>query len=430
MAIVVRYRCHHCGAARQGNPGGAWVRCEHCAALIAFDWQAWLASKEYAAYLRQASSGAHQQGWTDYQAHIARADALVKKKDLAGAAAEFRAAMAKSAELNPSIHPDELRTRPAWREKWLALAAWSLLQQRVDPVASKLQAELMSTLSAFDYKNPMKHVEKAVELLTAQYRRFEELGPPEDPDGMPGPQRLRATLSQFVGGYLQLVNKAQQRALLERIYGKDDVVEAGDTSRDTLGMFRQWRCPACGLCCLETRFASEHTCMACAFRAPVAAADTELERLELSCGRCGAALVLERGELERSCGHCGTWTRRLERTGAVERAFGQEVMAAAAAKHGFTLETLPAHGKPGLPVTSQNRAQLQASGLLRLATGYHAFLDADAYLALVRGTFEGVEGAALVARLDEVKRSAASEGGTTEALALIDASLARLQRRA
>lgn len=429
MAFVVRYRCHHCGGARQGNPGGAWVRCDHCGTLLAFDWQAWLASKEYAAFLRQAALPATQQGWQDYQALLTKADALVKKQDLAGALKALEAATAKSAELNPSIHPPELSTSPAWKTKWLALAAWTLLQQRVDPEASRLQAELMKGLTAFDYKKPLPGIEKAVELLTAQYRRLEVLGPPEDPDGMPPPQRLRAVLSQFVGAYLQMVNPRDQRVLLERLYGKDDVLEAGDTSKDTLGLFRRWRCPACGLQGLESRTVGEHTCMACAFRVPVATAESALERLELPCGRCGAPLVLEAGEQERSCGHCGTWTRRLERTGEVERAFTQEVMESVAAKGGFTLETLPAHGKPGIPVTSENRGALQVSGLARLATGYHAFVDADAYLGLVRGTFPEAKGPELLQKLERVKRTAANEGATKEGLALIEAALAALRSR-
>lgn len=426
MAIVVRYVCHHCGAAREGSGGRGWVRCQHCEALIAFDWQAWFDSKEYAAYLRQVSKPEHVDGWKKYLALTQEAEAAAKRNDGAAAKAQFKAAMEQAVSLNPSLHPEEVQTKPAWRARWLEQAAWTMLQQQVDPVAAPLADEFTAMLTTLDYKDPLPTLEKAIANLTAQYQRLAQLDVPEDPDGMPLEQRLRAALSQFVGGYLQLVSKTQQRALLERIYGKENLIEGGDATQDAGGLFREWRCPACGLMTLQSRLGHESTCPACGFRKPVQQADLGLERVEFVCGRCGAPLVLEANELERGCGNCGTWTRRQARTGEAERAVMKDVLQELSQQRGFQLAELPAEGQPGIAVTVENCASLQTSGLARLALGYQAFLGAEQYLALVRGTWPGVKGSALVAALSSVRATSEQESGTTAALTLIDEALRRL----
>jgi hypothetical protein len=52
MALVIRYRCHTCGAHVAAQGRSAWVRCSYCRALVGYDWQAWFESPEYLEWLK------------------------------------------------------------------------------------------------------------------------------------------------------------------------------------------------------------------------------------------------------------------------------------------------------------------------------------------------------------------------------------------
>lgn len=417
MSVVVRYVCHQCGAAAETGHAG-WVRCQHCDALIAFDWQAWFGSKEYAAYLRVASHPDTLAGWQRYQAASARAEAASAAGDRPAAEASMRQAVEQLVALTPSIYPPELQANAAYRERYVRWMTWTLLAQKTDRELAALQSELMAKMQAIDWRDPLPALEHAASLLTRQVERMALLNPPEDPDGMPPPARLKATMTQFLGGYLQMLSPEQVRAVLERIHGKANVHEAG-AGVETLGLYREWRCPACGLVSLQANMVQELTCMGCVFRKPIGDA-SKLPRLELGCGRCGAAMVLEEGERERSCAHCGTWVRRIDRTGDVERDFAKDLMQQYSKQYGFELASLPAEGTPGLQVTPENRRSLQLAGLARMAAAHGAIVPAKRWLGLVKATFPGVRGAELEGVLDEVRAVVRAEGGSEVALRTID----------
>jgi hypothetical protein len=128
MSVVVHYRCHQCGATREGGGDAGWVRCQHCAAIIGFDFQAWLGSARYAAYLREAAKPETLAKWGTYQQLVAKA---------VGQGAAGLATMEQAADLmmtlNPVVAPDEVTTNPAYRAKVRRFMAFTLLMQQVDP---------------------------------------------------------------------------------------------------------------------------------------------------------------------------------------------------------------------------------------------------------------------------------------------------------
>lgn len=424
MSVVIRYVCHHCGAAREGGGGAGWVRCGHCGVLIAFDWQAWFGSTQYAAYLRVAAEPKTLAGWQRYQALSADAERLAAAADSGAARAAMREAVEQLVKLTPGVYPDEVETDASYRRRYLAWLSEVMYAQKVDPELSRLGTALQERLKRFDSRDPMPALEDAAALLERQADRLAHLELPDDPDGMPPHVRLRASMTQFLGGYVQLLSPQQVRGLLERIHGRGNVHEAG-AGAEALGLFRDWRCPACGLVSLEASLVQEHTCPACVFRTPKEA--DALPRLELACGRCGAALTLEDGERERCCAFCDTWIRRVDRTGHIERDYTREVMASYAQRFGLAMVPLPAEGRPGLPVTKENRRALQLTGLARLAAMFGALVPPSRLLGLVTATFPGVRGPALHAVLDEVAAAARAEG-THGAAAVLDEVRALLRQ--
>lgn len=416
MSVVVRYVCHHCGAAREGGGDEGWVRCQHCRALIAFDWQAWLGSKAWAAYLRVAAKPETLAEWQRYQALGGQVDAALAAQDEEAALRHQRAAVEQLVTLMPSIYPPELATDAAYRERYLGWMAWTMVAQKRDATLAALQAELTARMQQIDWRAPMPTLEAAQALFTRQVDRLLALGPPEDPDGMPPAARHKAMLTQFLGGYAQLMSPAQVRALLEQIHGEGNVHEAGEGVA-SLGLYREWRCGACGLMSLQATMVLEHTCPGCLFRVPKG--DSTLPRHALGCGRCGAPMVLEAGERERCCAHCGTWVRRVDRTGDVERAFAREVMAETAQRFGLELAPLPAEGVPGLAVTGATRRGLQLTGLARQAAMYGALVPVERWVALVTQTLPGER---LSALLPELRRVVDAEGRNPTALSVLDAA--------
>jgi DNA-directed RNA polymerase subunit RPC12/RpoP len=403
VSLVVHHLCHHCGAAREGTGSAGWVRCQHCGALIGFDFQAYLSSPRYAAFLREAASPAVLTRWSTFEAHrvaaIGRASAGL---------ADMEAAVEVLFELTPVVAPDEVATDPAYRAAWRRFLAFFMLQQAIDPVLATLSAELQRDFLAFDYRSPLPHLERAVVNLERQYERLAGLSPPDDPDGLPRPLRARVALSQFLSAYLHLLSVDDQRLVLERLYGRDAITQRheGQGARDVLGLHLDWHCPACGLHSLQVRMVTEYTCPGCMFRKPVASQEAALPALSLDCGRCGAPIRLERGERERACAHCQVWVRRLDRTGDVERDFSNEVKARVAQQHGLTLEVLPRDGQAGLPVTPQTRRSLQLVGLTRVAAWYGSMVPARR----VRACIEATLGPVTARVLEELEVAAVAEG--------------------
>lgn len=387
VSLVVHYRCHQCGAAREGGGDAGWVRCQHCAAVIGFDFQAWLGSKRYAAYLRDAAKPETLAKWATYQQQFAKA--VARGRD--GLAA-MEAAADLMLTLNPVVAPEEVATNPTYRAAVRRFMAFTLLMQQVDPQTKALADALTARLSKLDYTNPLPTLEFAAQNLEQQFARLAELGPPDDPDGLPWPARMKASLAQFLTGYLQLLSGDDQRKVLERVYGKEALQgtgAAGSTSAtDALGLYLDWSCPACGLASLQARMVTEYTCPGCMFRKPVTSGDAALlPEVKLSCARCGAPVTLGAGERERTCEHCNTWLRRIDRTGDVERDYANEVKARVAAEHGLVIEELPQEGKPGFEVTAQTRRGLQLTGLTRVAAWYGALVPPRRVRALVERTF-------------------------------------------
>lgn len=405
MSVIVHYRCHRCGAAREGGGDAGWVRCQHCAAVIGFDFQAWLGSKRYAAYLREAAKPETLAKWATYQQHVAKA---------VGQGRDGLAVMEQAADLmmtlNPVVAPDEVTTNASYRAAVRRFMAFTLLMQQVDAKTKALADALTARLSKLDYTNPLPTLEWAVQNLEQQFARLAELGPPDDPDGLPWPSRLQVSLAQFLTGYLQLLSGDDQRKVLERVYGKAALhapgAGAATNAADALGLYLDWSCPACGLASLQARMVTEYTCPGCMFRKPVTSGDAALPEVTLACARCGAPVTLGPGERERTCAHCSTWLRRIDRTGDVERDYANEVKARIAAEHGLVIEALPQGGKPGFEVTAQTRRGLQLTGLTRVAAWYGALVPARRVRALVERTF----GPPTPALWTELEAAARAEG--------------------
>lgn len=406
MSLVVHYRCHQCGATREGGGQAGWVRCQHCACVIGFDFQAWLSSPRYAAYLREAAKPSTMAKWTTYQQLSAKA---------VGQGRDGLATMEEAADLmmslNPVVAPDEVTTDATYRAAFRRFLAFTLLMQQVEPRLTALSREFTARLSKLDYKAPLPTLEWAVTNLEQQFAVLAELNPPDDPDGLPWPARMKASLAQFLTGYLQLLSGDDQRVVLERVYGKEALRTGGSSTpgtADALGLYVDWSCPACGLASLQARMVTELTCPGCMFRKPVTSGDASLPEVTLACARCGAPVTLGRGERERTCEHCQTWLRRIDRTGDVERDYANEVKARIAKEHGLVIEELPREGTPGFPVTAETRRDLQLVGMTRVAAWYGSLVPAKRVRALVERTF-GPPTPALWTELEAVARREQNE---------------------
>jgi DNA-directed RNA polymerase subunit RPC12/RpoP len=406
VSIVVHHRCHHCGAAREGSGSAGWVRCQHCDAVIGFDFQAWLSSARYAAFLRESASPEVLTRWSTFEAHRLAALRLGAR-----GLSEMEAAAEVLMALTPIVAPDEVTSDEAYRSRWRRYLAFTMLQQGIDPELSRLFSALQRDFASFDYRNPMPHLERAVSNLEQTHARLSQLDSPDDPDGLPWPLRAKVALSQFLTAYLHLLGPEDQRAVLERVYGReavsDQTTQTGEA--DVLGLYLDWRCPACGLQSLQVRMVTEYTCPGCMFRKPVGHQESALPKVATLCGRCGASLTLERGERERACAFCQTWVRRVDRTGDVERDFSHELKARVAAQHGFTLEALPTEGQPGFPVTPETRRSLQLVGLTRIAAWHGSMVPAKRVRACIVATL-GAPSEGLLAELEAAAIAEGNEG--------------------
>ena len=246
MPIVIRYQCHACGAPSEPH-GETWSRCTFCKALLGLDIQAWLESADYRRWLAGAATLGER--FKPYQALEAEAEKLGRVGKMQEAVAKEREAQRILIELTPHVFPPEVKTDPVYREKYLWLHAWFAVQQKCDPQAASLNDQMMATLKAIDWKDPMKAVRPAADLLTRTMRRIEMIpGAPEDPDAMPRSARVRVWISQFLSAYVHLLGKQEDRLeLLRSIHGKDNVRVVGDAQADETGLFRDWTCPACAL---------------------------------------------------------------------------------------------------------------------------------------------------------------------------------------
>ena len=432
MAWLVRYKCHQCGAVRAPGADAGWVRCEHCTALIAFDWQAWLASKAYRKFLSDSASGSMTSQWARYEQLLKEGDALHASRPDAALALYLEAA-ALNASLLPGIVPPEVNTNPAYRTALLTFNATFTQLQRNHSEMKALQAELMSTLATIDYRNPLPSVLKALELMIKQFTLASALGLPADPDHLPMGARLQVMKSQFAGGYVQMLSAEQQLTLLKQVYGADAVVEVGDPDADTgLGMFREWPCPSCGLWFLQSRHAHEFTCMGCMFRKPVSAADEGLTKIDTRCLSCAAPLSLEAGQSERACPYCNSWVRRARHDRSNDLDFQKELMAQVQKNvlettgQALVIEPLPVEGKPGMPVTKENRRTLQLQGFTRGLAGYQTFAAPKKLNRLLQRTLGISTAQETTQAIEKLREQAATDGLLPAIAATLDAMTAAL----
>jgi DNA-directed RNA polymerase subunit RPC12/RpoP len=424
MALVIRYRCHACGAHLDTSGSAAWLRCGYCQALIGYDWQAWFESPEYAAWLKRSAQLAS--GFAAYQKDVEAAATAARKGRAEKAEAHLRDAVGKLMELTPQSYPPEVRRDKAYRERYLRFEAWARLQSLVDPTLKALDAELQTVCRALDYRNPMPTLEKALVLLRKQTDRLAALPGAEDPDGMPPDARTRVVLSVFVSAYLPMLSREQRLTALRTVHGTNNVLEAGETSTDEVGHYLDWQCPRCGLASLQARAALELTCPGCFHRRPSSREVLGLSATSTRCGSCGNTVALAAGEVETACGSCGARVRRLLRTGAVEQDFARQIREDLAARQGVDAGALPEEGVDGLPVTEENRQELLLTGLARQANWYARLVQVPRYVELVRRSLPGMSDAARAAWLERVAERSATEGGDTAARQLLTEARSRL----
>ncbi len=424
MALVIRYRCHACGAHLDTAGSTAWLRCSYCQALIGYDWQAWFESPEYAAWLKRSAQLAS--GFAGYQKDVEAAGAAARKGRTEKAEGLLREAVAKLMALTPQSYPPEVQRDAAYRERYVRFEAWARLQSLVDPAMKELDAELQTVCRGVDYRNPMPTLEKALVLLRKQTARLAALPGAEDPDGMPPDARTRVVLSVFVSAYLPMLSREQRLTALRSVHGTNNVLEAGDATTDEVGHFLDWQCPRCGLASLQARAALELTCPGCHHRRTATREVLGLSATSTRCGSCGNAVALAAGEVEAPCGSCGARVRRILRTGAVEQDFTRQIRDDLAAKHGLGAGPLPEEGIDGLPVTEENRQELLLTGLARQAQWYARLIQVPRYVELVRRSLPGLSDAQRAAWLEQVAQRSASEGGDDAARQLLAEARSRL----
>ncbi|MCY1079934.1 hypothetical protein [Archangium lansingense] len=397
MALVIRYRCHACGAHVDATGHASWVRCGYCRALVGVDWQAWFESPEYGEWLRSYAEMAPK--FTVLQQHLDEARSAARDGRLDEAERHLREVAALQIELTPQHFPPEVRTDSAYRERYLRYESWVRLQVIVDPTLAALDAEIQRTSTSMDLREPVPTVEKVLELVRRQYSRLATLPGFEDPDDMPPASRSRLGLSLIVNAYLPLLSPEHRLPLLRSVHGANNVLETGTSASDEVGVYLEWTCPRCGLVSFQGRTATELICVGCFYKRPLSPEVLGLNEVSSRCGSCGHAVTIPEGVLEQPCGTCGATVRRIARTGAVEQAFSRDMMA----QYGTGL---PQAGVPGLPVTEANRWEPRLAGLARQANWYATMVPLSRYVAVVRQSFPELtdaERAALLERVGELR---------------------------
>ncbi|PTL82586.1 hypothetical protein [Vitiosangium sp. GDMCC 1.1324] len=400
MALVIRYRCHACGAHVDSTGHAAWVRCGYCRALVGIDWQAWFESPAYAEWLR--SYTALQPKFTALQQHRTQAEAAVRAGRLDEAERHLREVVTLQMEVTPQLFPPEVRTDAAYRERYIRYEAWSRLQTLEDPTLAALDAQMQAVSVSMDLKDPIPTAEKVLDIVRQHYDRLFTLPGFEDPDGMPPASRCRLSLTLIANAYLPLLSPEQRLTLLRSVHGANNVLETGKTASDEVGVYLEWTCPTCGLVSFQGRTATELTCVGCFYKRPFSADVLGLDEVSTRCGSCGHPVTLPEGTLELPCDVCGAQVRRIARTGAVEQTFSRDM----AARYGTGLPVLPDEGAPGLPVTESNRWELRLAGLARQASWYAKIVPLSRYVRLVRQSFPELtdaERAAMLERVGELK---------------------------
>ena len=397
MALLLRYRCHACGAHVESAGHAAWVRCGHCQALVGIDWQAWFESPAYAAWLRDYPALLPR--FTALRERVEAATAHVHAGRLEQALPLLREAVALQMEATPQQFPPEVRTDAAYRERYVRYDAWVRLWMLADARLVALNAELVAVCGAMNLSDPLPTLERVLEVLNLLYARLFELPDFEDPDGMPPASRRQLTLTLTVSAWLPLLAPAQRLAVLRRVHGVNNVRETQATASDELGVYLEWTCPHCALVSLQARTATELICVGCYFKRPFSAEVLGLEALDGRCGHCGHAVPLPAGALERACESCGALVRRLARTGAVEQRFSRDVRA----RYEPTPTELPEHGVAGPVLPGVSRQQQCLAGLGRQASWYATLVPLERYLDVVRRSLPGMsdaERAVLLERVD------------------------------
>jgi DNA-directed RNA polymerase subunit RPC12/RpoP len=424
MALVIRYRCHTCGAHVDSAGEAAWVRCGHCRALVGYDWQAWFESQEYGEWLRRYPALAP--GFTDFQKEVEAARQAAHKGLLDAAERWLRRAVDRVMGLTPQVYPPEVQRDPAYRQRYIRYDAWLRLQWMVDPTIAALDAEVQAVSRGLDMADPLPTLEKLLELTQRQLSRLAALPGAEDPDGMPPASRGRVWLSCLVSAYVPMLTPAQQLSMLRAVHGVNNVREVEGSSQDEVSLYFDWQCPRCQLFSLQGRGATAVFCPGCLCKAALPAKLTALSALPTRCGSCGHPVTISQGEIEVPCGICGARVRRIARTGSVERDLVSETIS----KSGYELPQLPEEGVPGVAVTPENRLELVLTGLARQANWYARLIQPSLYVEVVRRSLPGLSDKARAAQLERVAQLSAAEQGDEAAGKLLEQARALLLRTA
>lgn len=147
MPIIVRFQCYSCGAPCDAK-GEAWTRCDHCRALLGFDYQSWFESADYRRWL--AGYAATVDHWPGYQKLVAEAVALAKKGSTEQSIAKELEAQRALLELTPHLFPPEVQTDAAYCEQYLRRQAWNNLQLELDPVLARLMDQVTGLCASID----------------------------------------------------------------------------------------------------------------------------------------------------------------------------------------------------------------------------------------------------------------------------------------
>jgi DNA-directed RNA polymerase subunit RPC12/RpoP len=424
MALVIRYRCHTCGAHVDSAGQVAWVRCGHCRALVGYDWQAWFESQEYAEWLRRYPALAP--GFTDFQKEVEAARAAAHKGLLDEAERWLRQAVDRVMGLTPQLYPPEVQRDAAYRERYIRYDAWLRLQWILDPAIAALDTEIQAVSRGLDMRDPLPTLEKLLELMRQQLSRLSVLPGAEDPDGMPPASRSRVWLSCLVSAYMPMLTPEQRLSMLRSVHGVNNVREVEGASQDEVSLYFDWQCPRCQLFSLQGRGATAVFCPGCLCKAAVPAELTTLSALPARCGSCGHPVTISQGKMEVPCGICGAIVRRIARTGSVERDLTFEAIS----KSGHELPQLPEEGVPGVPVTPENRLELVLVGLARQANWYARLIQPSRYLDVVRRSLPELGDRARAAQLERVAQLSAAERGDEAARELLEQARALLLRTA
>lgn len=416
MPIVVTRVCSACGATRT-EPSSGWVRCAFCRTLIAFDFQRWLESAEHRRWLARAADAVAE--WRAYTDDVALADAALADGDRSRAEGHLRVACDRLMALTPHLFPDEAHTDPARREAHLAHAVWWQLAQRTDPTFAALVAEMQSSQSRLDLRDPWPTLRSTLINLERQHAHAASLSPPPDPDGLDLAARSRVSQSLVLSAYLHLLDHATRVEALRWLHGVANVVEEPE---DELGLYFDFRCPRCGLVTLTARGATEVTCVGCYHRRPYREGDLGFAGLAFGCTRCGAPIALETSQLEARCSFCHAVLQRAARTGDVERDFSRTAMRDASGVDG---SALPPDGVDGFAVTAQTREQFVIDGLARQAAWFARLVTPARYAAIVRKSFGERAGDDELQR--RLRAAVSAEGGSTDAVGLVSDTIDRLR---